>query len=143
MKIISKILFICALLFSGLSFAANHEVKMTADLSGGQTVPPVQTAGKGAATVMFNKDNNELSWTVTYSGLSGPATMAHFHGPAAVGANAGVVVPFQGNVESPIKGKATITAAQAKDLLAGMWYINVHTQKNPGGEIRGQVTVAK
>lgn len=131
MKIISKILFICALLFSGLSFAANHEVKMTADLSGGQTVPPVQTAGKGAATVMFNKDNNELSWTVTYSGLSGPATMAHFHGPAAVGANAGVVVPFQGNVESPIKGKATITAAQAKDLLAGMWYINVHTQKKP------------
>ena len=116
---------------------------MTADLTGAQTVPPVQTAGKGSGTVTFNKDNNELSWTVTYSGLSGPATMAHFHGPAAVGANAGVVVPFQGNVESPIKGKATITAAQAKDLLAGMWYINVHTQKNPGGEIRGQVTVAK
>jgi hypothetical protein len=69
--------------------------------------------------------------------------MGHFHGPAAVGANAGVIVPFQGSVESPIKGKATITADQAKDLLAGMWYINIHTKENPGGEIRGQVTVAK
>jgi hypothetical protein len=142
MKMISKIFVICALLFATAAFAAN-EVKMTADLTGAQTVPPVKTAGKGAATVMFNKDNNELSWTVTYSGLSGPATMGHFHGPAAVGANAGVIVPFQGSVESPIKGKATITADQAKDLLAGMWYINIHTKENPGGEIRGQVTVAK
>lgn len=71
-------------------------------------------------------------------GLSGPATAAHFHGPASAGANAGVVVPFA-NAASPIEGQATITAAQAADLMAGRWYANIHTAANPGGEIRGQM----
>jgi CHRD domain len=70
--------------------------------------------------------------------LTGPATAAHFHGPAAVGANAGVVVPFN-PVTSPITGKATLTDAQIADLETGKWYANVHTAANPGGEIRGQM----
>jgi hypothetical protein len=64
--------------------------------------------------------------------------MAHFHGPAAAGANAGVVLPFA-NPASPIEGQATLTPAQAADLSAGKWYANVHTAANPGGEIRGQM----
>jgi hypothetical protein len=65
--------------------------------------------------------------------------MAHIHGPAAVGANAGVVVPFKAPVTSPITGTATLTDAQMADLEAGKYYANVHTAANPGGEIRGQL----
>ena len=81
-----------------------------------------------------------LRWKLTYSGLSGPATGAHFHGPAMPGSNAGVVVPFT-SATSPIEGQATLTPAQLADLMDGKWYANVHTASNPGGEIRGQVMV--
>ncbi len=71
--------------------------------------------------------------------MTGPVTAGHFHGPAAAGANAGVVVPFAGSLASPITGSATLTDAQIADLKAGKWYVNLHTAANPGGEIRGQV----
>ena len=74
--------------------------------------------------------------------LSGDATAAHFHGPADAGANAGVAVPIKGTA-SPMAGSAAITDAQAAELLAGKWYINVHTAANKNGEIRGQVLKAK
>jgi hypothetical protein len=80
-----------------------------------------------------------LSWRITYSGLSGPPTAAHFHGPAQPSTNAGVAVPIPNVATSP-QGSATLTDAQAADLLAGRYYINIHTAANPGGEIRGQVT---
>ncbi|MBV9537373.1 MAG: CHRD domain-containing protein, partial [Acidisphaera sp.] len=80
-----------------------------------------------------------LTWDSTYSGLTGPATMAHFHGPAAPGANAGIVVPWQNPVSSPVHQSKTLTDAQISDLEAGKWYANVHTAANPAGEIRGQM----
>ena len=52
--------------------------------------------------------SKQLSYTADYSGLTGNATMAHFHGPADPGKNAGIVVPVQGSVVSPIKGTATL-----------------------------------
>lgn len=108
-------------------------------LTGAQEVPPVTTGGTGTLDASYDKKSHKLAYTVTYSGLSGPATAAHFHGPAAPGANAGVIVPFA-SAASPIKGEATLTDAQAADLLAGRWYVNVHTRAHPGGEIRSQVT---
>ena len=113
---------------------------MTARLSGASEVPPVSSNASGTVEASLNKQTNVLSWTVTYSGLSGPATAAHFHGPALVGENAGVAVPLMGSLASPISGTASLTAAQASDLLAGKWYLNLHTTANPNGEIRGQVT---
>jgi hypothetical protein len=83
-----------------------------------------------------------LTWTVDYSGLSGPATAAHIHGPADPGANAGIVIPFTGNLASPIKGSATLTDAQMAQLEAGKWYVNIHTEANKPGEIRGQLVRA-
>ena len=65
--------------------------------------------------------------------------MAHFHGPAEAGKNAPVMIPFK-DAASGAEGSATLTDAQAADLMAGKLYINVHTAANPGGEIRGQVT---
>ena len=112
---------------------------MMARLSGASEVPPVMSNASGTAEANLNKQTNELSWTVTYSGLSGPATGAHFHGPAMAGANAGVVVPMTGSLTSPIRGVASLTAAQVADLMAGKWYVNLHTAANPNGEIRGQI----
>ncbi|TIW91192.1 CHRD domain-containing protein, partial [Mesorhizobium sp.] len=78
---------------------------------------------------------------VKYSGLSGPAVAAHIHGPADMGANADPVIPLK-KLKSPIKGSATLTDAQAADLEAGKYYVNVHTAKNKDGEIRGQIEKA-
>jgi hypothetical protein len=117
-----------------------QQVMLKADLSGAQEVPPTMTQGKGSADITFDTASRQLSWTVVYSGLSGPATAAHFHGPAEAGKNAGVAVPIPNQGSSPVTGSATLTEAQANDLLAGKYYVNVHTAANPGGEIRGQVT---
>jgi hypothetical protein len=113
---------------------------MKATLDGAAEVPPVTTAGKGTADIDFDPATKKLSWKVTYSGLSGPATAAHFHGPGEPGKNAGVAVAIPNAGTSPAEGSATLTDAQAADLAAGKYYVNVHTQANPGGEIRGQVT---
>ncbi len=115
-------------------------MSMKNQLTGAQEVPPVTTGGTGTVDSTFDKSTNALSWTVTYAGLSGPLMAAHIHGPAAAGANAGVIIPFTGDLASPIRGKATLTAAQVADLNAGRLYVNLHTAKNPGGEIRAQLS---
>ena len=117
-------------------------VSLGGKMAGVNEVPAVVTDGTGTAEVTLNKDTNLLKWKVTYSGLTGPARAAHFHGPAEAGKNAGVILGFKGSVESPIQGEATVTPAQAAEILAGKWYANVHTAKNPGGEIRAQVVPA-
>ena len=111
-----------------------------ATLSAAAEVPANASPGTGTLEASFDKGTSVLKWRVTYSGLTGPATMAHLHGPAMPGANAGVAVPFA-SAASPIEGSATLTPAQVADLMAGKWYVNVHTAQNPGGEIRGQVLV--
>jgi len=132
---------IVAFLLSGAARA--DQINFKADLSGASEVPPVTSAGKGAATASLDTAAKTLNWTVTYSGLSGPATAGHIHGPAAPGANAGVLVPFTGALVSPIKGSATLTDAQTSDLQAGRTYVNLHTADNKGGEIRGQLVRAQ
>ena len=125
-----------AVAFAGPAFAD----KMKATLDGKSEVPPTTTAGKGTADIDYDPATKKLSWKVTYSGLSGPATAAHFHGPGEPGKNAGVAVAIPNAASSPVEGSATLTDAQAADLAAGKYYVNVHTAANPGGEIRGQVT---
>jgi hypothetical protein len=114
----------------------------TADLKGPTEVPANTTGGTGTATVTLDPATRKITWNVTFSGLTGPATVAHIHGPAPVGKNAGVLVwlvPKGKPVHSPISGSATLTAAQVSDLTSGQLYINVHTKAHPAGEIRGQL----
>jgi hypothetical protein len=115
-------------------------------LTGAQQVPPVQTAATATADLTYDPATRVVTWNVTYSGLSGPATMAHFHGPATEGNNGPPVIWLTQKgavVEGPIKGEATLTPEQAQQFTAGEWYVNVHTQANPKGEIRGQVMPPK
>jgi hypothetical protein len=109
-----------------------------ATLDGKSEVPPTMSKATGQATFTYDTTKKELTWNITYSGLSGPATGAHIHGPAEPGKNAGVVVPM--SAASPIKGSKVLTDAQAKDLMAGKYYVNVHTAANKDGEIRGNIT---
>jgi len=122
--------------FAGPAFAE----KMKATLDAKSEVPPNASTGTGTADIDYDADTKKLSWKLSYSGLTGPATAAHFHGPAEPGKNAGVAVAIPNATTSPTEGSATLTDAQAADLMAGKYYVNVHTAANPGGEIRGQVT---
>ena len=122
--------------FAGPAFAD----KMKATLSGASEVPANTSAGKGAADIDYDAATKKMSWKLTYSGLTGPASAAHFHGPAEADKNAGVALAIPNATSSPVDGSATLTDAQAADLMAGKYYVNVHTAANPGGEIRGQVT---
>lgn len=117
-------------------------VTLTGKLSGAAEVPPNSSQGTGTVEATLNKETNELKWKVVYSGLTGPASAGHFHGPATADQNAGIALGFKGSVESPISGEAKITPEQARDVSAGKWYVNLHTKQNPGGEVRAQVTPA-
>lgn len=125
---------------AGPGLARADTVTFKADLQPSSEVPPKTSKGHGELDATYDTSSKALQWTANYADLSGPATAAHFHGPAPVGQNAGIQVPVDKSaLASPMHGQATLTDAQANDLLTGKWYFNVHTAQNPGGEIRGQV----
>mgnify|MGYP002625119415 CR=1 FL=1 len=102
------------------------------------------SAATGSATATYDDATGEFAWNIQWTPLEGNITVAHFHGPAAPGANAGVQVNFGAisGLTSPSAGSTNITAQQANDLLGGLWYINIHSDRDAvtmGGEIRGQV----
>jgi hypothetical protein len=120
--------------------ATAEVVAMRADLSAQAEVPPNPSSARGNATLQFDTATRAFSWRIEYAGLTAPLSAAHFHGTATPATNAGVLVPITlVNQPSPLVGQATISEAQATDLLAGRWYINLHTPAYPAGEIRGQV----
>jgi CHRD domain len=135
----SAALFGLAFAFCTGSSAFAETLTFKAPMNAANESPANGSQGTGTADITFDTATRQLTWKITYSGLTGPATMGHFHGPAEPGKNAGVVLAFA-NPASPIQGSATLTEAQAADLLAGKWYVNVHTAQNKGGEIRGQVS---
>ena len=118
-------------------------IHLTAKLTGAKEVPPNTTKGIGTLTATYDTKTMKLSWNLPYSGLTGPAIAAHFHGPAKPGVNAPVEVPLTNVGTSPITGSAVLTKAQAKDLLGGSDYVNIHTNAHKPGEIRGQVSKSK
>ncbi len=123
--------------------ASAATLHFTAALKGADETPPTTSKGTGQVAATLNTASKAFSYTVTYSGLTGPATAAHFHKGAA-GVSGPPVLPVpKADLASPMKGKATLSEDQIKDLEAGQWYFNIHTAANPGGEIRGQVTEAK
>jgi hypothetical protein len=130
---------VCALAVTAVSLAASRGTGWSAKLTAAQEVPK-QTVANAAANGAFHATltGHKLKWTLTFSKLTGPATAAHIH-LGAMGKSGNVVVPLCGPCKSPVTGTATLTAALIADVGKHLLSVNVHTAKNPGGEIRGQV----
>jgi hypothetical protein len=129
-----------SVLASSAAFAAT--VHYMATLKGSEEVPANTTSGQGMVMAALDTTTKVFTYEITYSGLTGLASAAHFHGPAMAGVNAPPIVAMT-SLASPIKGSATLTDGQIADLAAGKWYFNVHTSAHPGGEIRGQLMASK
>ena len=119
-------------------------VQYTTTLTGAQQVPPVSSPGTGTGMVALNAAENLLFVNLSFSGLTSNAIAAHIHGPAAAGANAGVLFDFAGVVPAATSGSIpqqtfAITPAQVTELKNGLYYFNIHTGNFSGGEIRGQI----
>ncbi|HKS85801.1 MAG TPA: CHRD domain-containing protein [Pseudolabrys sp.] len=127
---------VAATIFAAPALAAT--VNLKANLKSSSEVPPTDSKGTGSLTATFDTASKQLTWKGSVSGLSGPATAAHFHA-GEPGKNGAVAIPISGADKGTFEGSATLTDAQATDLMAGKWYVNVHTATNKAGEIRGQL----
>ena len=133
---------VCALALTALSGAAVRTTTWTAALSSGQEIPK-QVVKNTNAHGLFKGTlaGTTLKWKLTYAKLTGPATAAHIH-MAAKGKSGNVLIPLCGTspaCKSGLTGTATLTAMDISWLKKHLLYVNVHTAKNPNGEIRGQL----
>jgi hypothetical protein len=106
-------------------------------LTGAEEVPPVQTSGTGEGTIRVNSDG-AVEGSVKTTGVEG--TMAHIH-QGAKGQNGPVIIPLTKSGDTyTVPAGAKLNEAQIKAFKEGGLYVNVHTAKNKGGEVRGQMT---
>jgi CHRD domain-containing protein len=120
--------------------STNYALSGTA--SGSQETPSNTTTGTGTLTGSFNSSTNALQYNIVWTGLTGPATAMHFHGPASMGTAADVLVDLNistNGVSGNGSGTISVNDAFKTALLAGQVYYNIHTALYPNGEIRGQV----
>lgn len=123
--------------------STNDMYNISAAMNASQETTPNTSTATGTVTGTYNATTNSLQYNVTWTGLTGTATLGHFHGPALAGTNASPVITFNlvnNGTAGTASGTITLTDAQETDLLAGKWYANIHTAANGGGEIRGQVS---
>ena len=106
-------------------------------LEGAQQVPPAATGAGGSGTATYEASTRQLTLNLGYSGLSSAETMAHIHGPALRGANAGILFALAAG--SPKTDAVVLSPAQETDLFAGRLYVNIHTVNFPDGELRAQI----
>lgn len=126
-----------------LAVSANAESYFTGNLTSAQEVPTNGSTATGFGRVTLNAAETQITASFHWSGLTGNATAGHIHG-AAAGANGPVLfnmLPAAATSGSVIGATFAVTPTQVADLKAGLWYFNIHTGTNPGGEIRGQITV--
>jgi uncharacterized protein (TIGR03118 family) len=119
--------------------ATNTVLPFTVLLSGAAQIPAANTTATGQGTLTIEGSN--LTYNISFSGLSGPATAAHIHAPADATNTAGVAIPFAvaSATSGTISGTTNLTPDLLADIVNGMAYVNVHTANNPSGEIRGQI----
>ena len=135
---------VAALVLSAVAAGGTHATKMnfTAVLNAGQEVPHPAGAMSGASgKFTASVSGTQITWKLTFSHLTGAATAAHIH-TGKKGVEGAVIVPLCGPCKSPASGTGTVTSSQLKAMKAGTTYVNVHTAKNPNGEIRGQIKMS-
>ncbi len=110
----------------------------TATINGAQV--PTNSLGTGSGTFTIDTNGNTLSFNIAFSGLSGPETVSHIHGPALPGQNAGIL--FLLPLGSPKVGVWNYPQAQESNITSGLTYVNIHSTIFPAGEIRGQIITA-
>jgi hypothetical protein len=124
---------------------ASSMLSVSATLSGANEVPPITTTGTGSLTGTYDKDTKVLTYNIQWRVEGTALTGMHFHGPASTTENAGIAIGLTGfstaNNGTFAGATAPLTTQQETDLLAGKWYLNIHSDKARGGEIRGQVIV--
>jgi len=123
---------------------ANFFIKNDIQMTGANENPAVATAALGHMDVWYDRRTHILNYVVSWSGLSTNPIGFHIHGAAPVGFNASVIQTFvlTGLGKSgSYTGNVLIDGVKFResDLLSGLYYINMHTTPNPGGEIRGQI----
>lgn len=138
-KLVALVVVLGVAASAAAAFAATGATVWTAALSSGQEIP-AQVVKDAAAHGLFKGTltGSTLKWKLTFSKLTGPATAAHIH-MAAKGKSGNVVVPLCGPCKSGQTGTAPISAALKSAFKKHLLYVNVHTAKNPNGEIRGQL----
>jgi hypothetical protein len=130
---------VVALVMTTVALAAPKGMGWSAKLDAMQEVPAQAVhAANGKGTFHGTLHGNKLKWTLSFSGLSGPATAAHIH-VGAMGKAGNVVVALCAPCKAMSHGTATLSKAVMKDASKHKLYVNVHTAKNPAGEIRGQI----
>lgn len=125
-----------ACLLTPASSALASLVKYRAELKATNVVPPNGQSARGYLSMTYDTATRRLTWSGSHSGLSSKITGIHFHGPADPNDTAEV----EQSIESLADGAATLSEAENDHLVAGTWYVDIHTRSNPRGEIRGQVT---
>jgi hypothetical protein len=137
-KLVLSLVAVCVLAVTAAALAGTR-AGWSAKLTAAQEVPKQAVpapGGTGAFTASVS--GNTLKWKLSFSNLSGPANAAHIH-LGAMGKAGNVLVPLCGPCKSGVSGSAPLTAALKKDFTKHLLYVNVHTAKNPNGEIRGQL----
>jgi hypothetical protein len=116
-------------------------VHFSTTLSGANEVPPVPSSGVGTAELRLDTTTRDFTYTIRFSGLTAALSASHFHGPVGRGGNASILVPIPlpNAREGMLSGTVTLNEGQMAQVLAGQWYINLHTPNFPTGEIRGQI----
>ena len=121
-----------------------NNVNLVASLDTAQEIPApvgVPADAGGSAAIAYDPATKTLGWNIAWQNLTGPAIGMHFHAPAGVGETAGVQVNVGdiSGLTSPSIGSTVISDEFASQLLDGQSYLNIHTDANRPGEIRGQV----
>ena len=120
------------------------QYNISGNATGAQEVPPVNTPATGTLTGTYNSATNVLTYSISWTGLTGAPTMMHFHGPAGVGEINSPIVHITGypqQTTGTVSGTANVEESMEQDLLNERWYYNLHTPTHGGGEIRAQVLI--
>ena len=138
---------VSALTLAALGTASAATFSYVANLAGTNEVGPNVSPGTGTAFITYDDVSGAITTAITFSGLVGPTTASHFHGPATTLTNAPVIHGFASTPLGVMAGSyndvwAAPTSAQIGWLQTQQLYVNIHSQVYPGGEIRGQVNPA-